>query len=168
MTKTTNASVSANELAKQHVNAAALIKVKHGDGRRPSYLRVAKLADRTGRVGRETGVPYVVLQDAKKPEAKPLVMKPADAFKLFSDRSFAQGVDTFELLTGAKKDKAEEQIAKGPSKKERAIEIVTDMQSREGWSRGEILAKLASELEMSDAAANTYYQHINSGNWVAE
>lgn len=57
-------------------------------------------------------------------------------------------------------------VDKGPSKKERAIELVNAMRA-DGAERKDIIAKMTADFEMSEAAAATYYQAIKSGKWTA-
>lgn len=53
---------------------------------------------------------------------------------------------------------------KEPTKKERTIEMFKAMQA-DGKGRKDIIAKMKSELGLSAAGANTYYQNCKSGLW---
>ncbi len=55
---------------------------------------------------------------------------------------------------------------KAPSKKARTIELFTTMKAA-GKTRAEIIAAMMSDLGLSQAGANTYYQNVKSGAWVA-
>lgn len=53
--------------------------------------------------------------------------------------------------------------AKEPSKKDRTIAIFKSMA---GSARKDIIAKMKTDLGLSDAGANTYYQNCKSGAWA--
>lgn len=64
----------------------------------------------------------------------------------------------------AKVEAAPADVAKEPSKKEKAIALI-----HAGWDAGtkrsEIVAKLRQELNMGIPGANTYFQNVRSGIW---
>jgi hypothetical protein len=53
--------------------------------------------------------------------------------------------------------------AKGPSKKDSTVTIFKSMT---GSPRKDIIARFKSELKLSDACCNTYFQNIKSGKWA--
>lgn len=61
-------------------------------------------------------------------------------------------------------DEVTNKSAKEPSKKDRTIAIYTSMIAQ-GKVRKDIIAKMKTDLGLSAAGANTYYQNCKSGNW---
>ncbi len=74
-------------------------------------------------------------------------------------------VDGFRIVEKpADEVKDEQQVDKPVSKKAQAIAIYNEVHAANG-ARKDAMTRFKTELGMSDAGANTYYQNIKSGVW---
>jgi hypothetical protein len=106
--------------------------------------------------------------DAEQASA-PVEMSDADKERLAAaKKAMISGADDAlePAGTAAPKDEAPAPAAKAakePSKKDRTIAIFKSMA---GQPRKDIIAKMKTDLGLSDAGANTYYQNCKSGAWA--
>jgi hypothetical protein len=114
----------------------------------------------------------MALTQTAEPKADPVVASTEPA----ADLSAAEQTDVKAELAAAQsgapaadmppKDEAPvpaAKAAKEPSKKDRTIAIFKSMA---GGARKDIIAKMKTDLGLSDAGANTYYQNCKSGAWA--
>ncbi len=173
-----------------------IVASQAADGQETRF-KIASLADKTGKLKSGEKGQYVVLQSEADtaivvnlhPQAaqRLLTEGEADGYKVIERVGEQPAAEPTTEAAPAKKAKAPKapkvkaekpakapkvkaekpaKEPKAPSKKALTIALYDSMKA-EGKTRAEIIAAMMAQLGLSQAGANTYYQNVKSGAWVA-